>query len=321
MLSEQVPAIDLDAYLRRIGLTREALSAHAAPSIDLLRLVVANHSESIPFENLAGCGVYTPVPAHANMAVGEVVSLDITKIFQKLVIDCRGGYCFEQNGLLSVVLRTLGFAVATHSARVVIANSDSAQAYYDLSATSHAVLLVDAVEHYAMHKYLCDVGFGGRGQPPCPMRLSSTDARVELLSGEAYELKSVALDHHWTATNFSGSVTLAKEPSAGDFFAVYYRTGKEKAMFPSYVFSTASPTVQPDYAMANWFMSTSRATLLTAQPLIVRRQRPTLRTLIGTQYSRYENGELAESRTVDAQDLVALLETEFGLFATANTDA
>jgi N-hydroxyarylamine O-acetyltransferase len=46
------------------------------------------------------------------------IRLEPAAIFQKLVLDRRGGYCFEQNGLLLEILGAMGFQVAPLSARV-----------------------------------------------------------------------------------------------------------------------------------------------------------------------------------------------------------
>ncbi|KDO31077.1 hypothetical protein SPRG_19600 [Saprolegnia parasitica CBS 223.65] len=312
-MATPTPAMDLDAYLARIGLTRDALTADV--SLTQLATIVTHHGRAIPFENLAGCGVF-PI-AHATN--GEVVSLQLDNIVQKLVHDKRGGYCFEQNGLLAAVLRSLGYVVATHSARVVMANNDPEKAVYDLSGLSHAILIVDAMNASGeMAKYLCDVGFGGRGQPPCPMRLEPGAAsRVEAAHGERYELAAVSLTHHWTTSDFSGRFVLAKAPTTGDQFAVYYRTGKDKPMFPSYVFSTSVVTTQADYAMANWYCSASPLSFLAQQPLVVRRSGATLWTLTANQFTKYEAGVVVDARTIDDKDaLLALLATSFELTPT-----
>jgi len=90
----------LSAYFDRIGY-RGPWQANLA-SLSALTLA---HSQSIPFENL-------------DVLLGRPISLDPDALFQKLVVERRGGYCFEQNGLFLEVLRELGFNVAPISARV-----------------------------------------------------------------------------------------------------------------------------------------------------------------------------------------------------------
>ena len=73
---------DLTAYLNRIG--------YAGPrelTLMALRNIVLAHVTTIPFENI-------------DVLLGRGVRLDNTSLMAKLVHGGRGGYCFEQNGLL-----------------------------------------------------------------------------------------------------------------------------------------------------------------------------------------------------------------------------
>ncbi|TWU43517.1 Arylamine N-acetyltransferase [Novipirellula aureliae] len=85
----------------------ERIQHDGTVSCDLqtLRSIVFAHATSIPFEGL-------------DPLAGVSVSLEHDAIFDKLVRRQRGGYCFEQNALLSWALRKVGFDVAELSARV-----------------------------------------------------------------------------------------------------------------------------------------------------------------------------------------------------------
>ncbi|KAK9918220.1 hypothetical protein WJX75_002339 [Coccomyxa subellipsoidea] len=88
-------------------------------------------------------------------------SLDIDIIFNKLVIQKRGGYCFEQNGLLAAVLQHLGYELYTTFSNVVRENSEAAAlGQVELKGFSHNVILVRGPEDG--HWRLVDAGFGGR---------------------------------------------------------------------------------------------------------------------------------------------------------------
>lgn len=91
---------DLDAYFARIG-----YSGPRAPTLEVLHAITEAHTQSIPFENL-------------DVLMGKPIHLDTDALFQKLVHERRGGYCFEQNGLLLQVLTEMGFQAAPISARV-----------------------------------------------------------------------------------------------------------------------------------------------------------------------------------------------------------
>jgi N-hydroxyarylamine O-acetyltransferase len=94
--------LDLDAYLARVG-----YHGPRAPTLALLRDLTAAHTQSIPFENL-------------DVLLGRRIDLELDAIFDKLVRQRRGGYCFEQNGLFLHVLTALGFEARPLSARVRI---------------------------------------------------------------------------------------------------------------------------------------------------------------------------------------------------------
>ncbi|MGG4606234.1 arylamine N-acetyltransferase family protein [Paenalcaligenes sp. Me131] len=75
------------------------------PTLALLRTLHALHPQTFPFENLAP---YNDLP----------VSLDLDALENKLLIQRRGGYCFEQNTLFREVLEQLGYDVVPLIARV-----------------------------------------------------------------------------------------------------------------------------------------------------------------------------------------------------------
>lgn len=126
--------MNLDAYLRRIGWQGE-------PRADLatLQAIAAHHAAAIPFENL-------------NPLLGLPVLLAPEAVERKLVDERRGGYCFEQNLLLWIALRAIGFEASGLLARVLWNQPDDA-----ITPRSHMLLRVelDGGSH------LVDVGFGG----------------------------------------------------------------------------------------------------------------------------------------------------------------
>lgn len=92
--------MDLEAYLARVG-----YEGSRAPTIGTLHALTKAHAIAIPFENL-------------DVLLGRPIDLEIDRVFDKLVVRRRGGYCFEQNTLFLQVLESLGFAVEPLSGRV-----------------------------------------------------------------------------------------------------------------------------------------------------------------------------------------------------------
>lgn len=91
---------ELDAYLARIGYAGARM-----PTRETLDAVTWHHATAIPFENL-------------DVLLGRAIALTPEAITAKLVHAHRGGYCFEQNSLLLLALRALGFRVTPVGARV-----------------------------------------------------------------------------------------------------------------------------------------------------------------------------------------------------------
>lgn len=100
LASLPVPSIDLDAYFDRI-----CYAGPREPTLATLNALVAAHAQQIPFENF-------------DSLLSRPVLLDVASLQRKLIYDRRGGYCFEQNGLLLLVLEALGFQVRPISGRV-----------------------------------------------------------------------------------------------------------------------------------------------------------------------------------------------------------
>ncbi|WP_251276892.1 arylamine N-acetyltransferase, partial [Enterobacter hormaechei] len=69
-----------------------------------------------------------------------------------LIHGRRGGYCFEQNGLLERALREIGFPVRSLLGRVVLANPPH------MPPRTHRLLLVEVEGE----RWIADVGFGGQ---------------------------------------------------------------------------------------------------------------------------------------------------------------
>lgn len=65
------------------------------------------------------------------------IHLDDRTLEEKLIHGRRGGYCFEQNGLLERALREIGFTVRSLLGRVVLANPPH------MPPRTHRLLLVE----------------------------------------------------------------------------------------------------------------------------------------------------------------------------------
>jgi arylamine N-acetyltransferase len=194
---------DLAAYFARIG-----YSGPAEPTLETLHTLVAAHNRSIPFENL------DPL-----MGI-PVADLSAGALTDKLVQRRRGGYCFEQNGLMGYVLDELGFGVDRLAGRVLWMNSSEA-----LPAQTHQVLSVTVPG--VNGPFLVDVGFGGQTLTS-PIRLEA--GPVQPTRHEPYRLS----DHR-----------------EGNLLEAQIRGEWQ----PLYMFSTR-PQPRIDLEVGSWYVST-----------------------------------------------------------------
>ncbi|MEH0824362.1 MULTISPECIES: arylamine N-acetyltransferase family protein [unclassified Micromonospora] len=160
---------ELRAYLRRIDVA-DVLEARSGPTLKELETVVAGHNRSIPFETL------DPVLGR------PVADLRTGPLVDKLVHRHRGGYCYEQNGLLSGALLALGYDVTPLAGRVVWMQPDDAPP----APRTHLALAVAVPP--AGERYLVDVGFGGQTLSS-PIRLD--EQAPQLTRHEPYRLVSM----------------------------------------------------------------------------------------------------------------------------------
>ena len=160
------PIPDPGAYLARIGLEPDdylkalhpelpaSPSAYSAPHDKAaLDALVRAHLMSVPFENL---DIYE---------LGREVSLEIPKVFEKIVCRRRGGFCFELNGLFCALLESLGFRCRPVAMRVLFEGD-----FPPLGHRSTIVTLADG------QRVVCDVGFGGPTPLGC-LYLDRTDVQ------------------------------------------------------------------------------------------------------------------------------------------------
>ncbi|HWG00793.1 MAG TPA: arylamine N-acetyltransferase [Trebonia sp.] len=166
--------LDLDAYLRRIG-----VAGPVAPSEATLAALQRAHLAAIPFENL-------------DIMLGRPVRVDLASIQAKLVDGGRGGYCFEHGQLFGAALERIGFAVERLLARVPRPDGP-------VSPRTHLTLRVRTPDRLGV--WLADVGFGS--SPPAPLSLRRLrSGGPQVLDGWVYEVVPDEHDGTWQLREF-----------------------------------------------------------------------------------------------------------------------
>jgi len=122
-------------YLERIHHTR-----HVKPDADTLCELQLAHMQNVPFENL-------------DIGLKRVIQINEPDIWNKLVVNKRGGFCYELNGLFAWLLKQIGFDVTYLNARDYHEADDTFGIDFD-----HLVLMVRIPNEST--RWLVDVGWG-----------------------------------------------------------------------------------------------------------------------------------------------------------------
>jgi N-hydroxyarylamine O-acetyltransferase len=249
---------DLRAYFNRIGFSGE-------PSADreTLSALVAAHTATIPFENL-------------NPFLGLPVQLTPDALVNKLVRQRRGGYCYEQNGLFSHVLETIGFEFTPLAARVLWMQSEDA-----VTPRTHKLLLVNLLEGLV----LADVGFGGA---VCTGVLDLVPQIAQSTPHERFRL--VEVDGLWRQQIEIG----------GEWRSTYQ--------------FDLTPQLSVDDELGNWWTSASPASHFTFTLIAARSPSGRRHALRNFDYSIHILGGESEKRRLSGpEEVCAVLESDFGI--------
>ena len=168
--------MNVDEYLKRLNYT-----GRRDVSKETLFALQEAHLKTIPYENL-------------DIHLGVAVGLELPQIYDKVILQNRGGWCFELNGLLAWLLRELGFELTIQGATVVPKEVTHEQTEAILDADrDHMVLLVTVDDE----TYITDIGFG-----PAFLHPLSLKEMTQLQAGFEYKLHKAG--EFWFFENHKG---------------------------------------------------------------------------------------------------------------------
>ncbi|EGG04125.1 uncharacterized protein MELLADRAFT_108766 [Melampsora larici-populina 98AG31] len=197
---------EVTQYLNRLNLTHSQLPSC---SIETLKLLHLNHLLYIPFDTTS---LQLPknwwksnqnhddknengkedgkekekVWVNPMKKEFEGVFLDEVESFNRIIIEGRGGYCFNLNYLFARLLITLNYEVTLQGARVnMYRNSNPSTHGHLWSPITHLTLFVTIPS--SPRKFLCDIGFGG-GSSAFPIELIPDIPIKTLTKGEEFKL-------------------------------------------------------------------------------------------------------------------------------------
>jgi arylamine N-acetyltransferase len=276
-MSSQRPTFSRDQvtkYFERLQLPDEKRVYHVAgldpkAALEYLTLLQKLHLVAIPFENLT-----------LHYSAHHQISLHPDELFKKVIADDngRGGYCMENNCLLGTLLRSLGFVLFSGGARVFdggewtgwwvgIYSIDSTRL---MSSRTHMVNIVRIGDS----KYQVDVGFGGNG-PVVPMPLDRSGPIQKHIKPATARLQY---------QNITGST----DPDQR-IWVYQHRMDESSDFQTTYCFSELE-FLPNDYAMMNYFTSTSMRTFFT-------------RVIVGVKKQLGDDGELAGTLILGNNDI------------------
>lgn len=251
------PLPDQEAYLDRIG-----YSGVAEPTLDCLKALMTAHLRTVPFENLDVFYVH------------KEPSLEVEALFEKIVKNRRGGYCFELNGMFQKLLEAIGFSCSCHIGRI----GHGQKFHYPIS---HRVTVVEI----AGERWFCDVGFGG----PVP----SEPAKIVL--NKPFESSN---GHRYEFTKTGLEITLSLEDNGG--FAPVL----------SFVEEPADPV---DFLALNAFCAFSPIEPFIHKQMVWRATENGRWSLDGNVLRLHENGNVKEERLETEEHLRKVLLERFGI--------
>jgi N-hydroxyarylamine O-acetyltransferase len=250
------PKFSIQGYFSRIG-----YEGSTEPTLVNLRAIHKLHAQAIPFENL---NPFLRIP----------VMLDIDSLYRKLVLNRRGGYCFEHNLLLMETLKTMGYDVKGLAARVIWNSPEGT-----LNARGHMLLLITLDKS----QFLADAGFGG-------------------LTLTAPLLLKPEVEQHTPHENF-------KLTQSGEEFILHANV---QGMWKHVYSFGLQQNFLPDYEVASWYLSNHPTShfvtgLIAAIPFDNGRH-----TLRNNDFAtHFLNGDHDRKRIDNVDEMKAILENTF----------
>ncbi|WP_028616812.1 arylamine N-acetyltransferase family protein [Pseudomonas canadensis] len=246
-------------YLQRLG-----YDSPPAPTLQTLQDLQLRHVCTFAFENLSSL-MRLPVP------------IDLPSVERKVLLEGRGGYCYELNQMFLALLQELGFDARGITGRVVMGGAPDAR-----TARTHRLSLVtlDGV------RYITDVGFGGM-VPSSPLLLDT-----EAVQATAHEPYRLTFDGQ-------GSYTLWAQV-AEEWRGLYVFDLQVQAAI--------------DYEIGNWYVSTHPDSVFIGQLKVARLAAGKRHTLNNAHYAIHYLDRPSEKRALASADEVLQVLTEtFGI--------
>ncbi|PWJ43003.1 arylamine N-acetyltransferase family protein [Sediminitomix flava] len=246
---------DQQQYRLRIGYFDEI-----TPTLPSLSAIHRAQHLSIPFENFDIC-------------LGKGINLSSDHLFNKLIKQKRGGYCFELNGILLLALQSFDFSARALLGRVHLSGKPTGR--------GHQITLVS----FGEEKYIVDAGFGSNTPPmPIPLVCNSEFS----FQDQSFKLVNTAL------------------------FGYMLQTKYENGWKDLYSFEL-NHVCEGDIAYGNHYTSTSPDSLFTKSRVAVIRKENGIITLLNRRIRKALNGKEEIIFLEENQSYISALKEHFGI--------
>jgi len=206
-------------YLERIQYNQPLL-----PDLKTLRGLHVAHMQCVPFENL-------------DIGLKRTIHINENTIWEKIVANKRGGFCYELNGLFAWLLKQIGFNVTYLNARVFDREGNLGMDF------DHLALLVQIPDERG--RWLADVGFGDSFNEPLCFEMD-----VEQVQGlRTYQLEQSADGYVVWQRNYDGTweqeysfdLQPHKFPEEYEVGCLYHQTSPKSSFTRGSIISKATP--------------------------------------------------------------------------------
>ncbi len=184
--------MDRNKYFKRINYLNEIVVDD-----ETLMALHEHHVLHVPFENL---------DIHYN----RCFDLELENLYKKIVVNFRGGFCYELNALFNELLKNIGFKSRIIAARIFDDLGNLGPEY------DHMSIYVETNK-----KYLADVGFGDLFTRPLEIRDGIQSDGRNLFKIEHFNGQDFVLSMCSDQTNFYKKYIFnLKEVQINDFYKI-----------------------------------------------------------------------------------------------------
>ena len=211
--------MDVPTYLQRLHFSRPV-----KPDAETLCGLQLAHMMNIPFENL-------------DIGLNRRIQLSEEALWEKIITQNRGGFCYELNGLFAWLLKQIGFEVTYLNARVFNQASELGINF------DHLALLVKIPNQSS--RWLVDTGFGDSFNEP----LSFEDHGEQIQGLRAYRIEQTSDSYITWQKNYDGSwehqyffyLQPHKFPEEYESACLYHQTSPKSSFTRGSIISRATP--------------------------------------------------------------------------------